>query len=164
MPVAERDVARAVVLDAADQVLLFHTHDPTYPELGTWWELPGGGIEAGESHVDTLVRELAEEAGLTIRPDQVGAASWRRRSTFRYRGERRHYREVVAVVRIGLTAPPVDGTGRVDFEDEDYFDHRWWPVAEITASAQRFYPGRLPGLLAALLRGEQIDEPFERWS
>lgn len=164
MPVAERDVARAVVLDAADQVLLFHTHDPTYPELGTWWEVPGGGIEAGESHVDTLVRELAEEAGLTIRPDQVGAASWRRRSTFRYRGERRHYREVVAVVRIGLTAPPVDGTGRVDFEDEDYFDHRWWPVAEITASAQRFYPGRLPGLLAALLRGEQIDEPFERWS
>jgi 8-oxo-dGTP pyrophosphatase MutT (NUDIX family) len=36
-------------------VLLFHTHDPTYPELGEWWELPGGGI---------AVRELREETGI----------------------------------------------------------------------------------------------------
>jgi hypothetical protein len=21
-----------------------NTRDPTYPELGTWWELPGGGV------------------------------------------------------------------------------------------------------------------------
>jgi 8-oxo-dGTP pyrophosphatase MutT (NUDIX family) len=160
----ERDVARAVVLDAAGRVLLFHTHDPTYPELGTWWELPGGGIEPGEDHRATLVRELAEEAGIRVRRDEVGAATWRRRSTFRYRGERRHYREVVAAVRIGLTAPPVDGAGRVDFENEDYFDYRWWPVGEITASAERFYPGRLPALLESFLCGTAIDEPLERWS
>jgi 8-oxo-dGTP pyrophosphatase MutT (NUDIX family) len=79
MNVVERNVARAVVFDAADQVLLFHTHDPTFPELRTWWELPGGGIEPGESHADALVRELAEEAGLAIRRSQVGDATWRRR-------------------------------------------------------------------------------------
>ena len=41
---------------------------------------------------------------------------------------------------------------------------RWWQLDEITASQQRFYPGRLPKLLPAFLAGETIDEPFERWS
>lgn len=157
-------MARAVALDISGRVLLFHTHDPTYPELGTWWELPGGGIEPGESHRDTLIRELAEEAGIRVRPDDVGPATWRRRSTFRYRGERRYYREVIAAVRIALAAPPIDGAGRVGFEDEDYFDYRWWPVSEITCSPERFYPGRLPELLNSFLDGAEIDEPLERWS
>lgn len=85
MSVIERSVVRAVVLDAHDRVLLFHARDPTYPELGTWWELPGGGIEGAERYDETVVRELAEEAGIAIRPDQVGAPTWRRRATFRYR-------------------------------------------------------------------------------
>ncbi|MGH3316317.1 MAG: NUDIX domain-containing protein, partial [Nocardioidaceae bacterium] len=71
LPVVERDVVRLVVLDARADVLLFHTHDPTYPELGTWWELPGGGIEPGESYVDAALRELYEETGIQATPAQV---------------------------------------------------------------------------------------------
>src|SRR5262245_5383356 len=125
-PAIERDVVRAVVVDANERVLLFHTHDPHYPELGTWWELPGGGIHPGETHLDAIIRELAEEAGFAVTPDQVGPATWRRRATFKYRGKRLINNEVV--VRVGLAAaePAVDGSARVDFEDEDYFDFRWW--------------------------------------
>jgi 8-oxo-dGTP pyrophosphatase MutT (NUDIX family) len=155
---------RAVILDSRDHLLLFHTHDPTYPELGTWWELPGGGIEPGETFREATVRELAEEAGITVTPDQVGEPTWRRRATFRYRGERRINNEVIVLVRLPAPGPPVDGAGRVGFEDEDYFDFRWWPMTEVTASADRFYPGRLPGLLTPFLAGEPIDEPFENWS
>ena len=82
MTVIERNVVRAVVLDAREHVLLFHTRDPTYPELGSWWELPGGGIEGGETYLDTVVRELAEEAGIAITPDLVGKPTWRRRARF----------------------------------------------------------------------------------
>lgn len=160
----ERSVVRAVVLDNREQVLLFHTRDPTYPELGTWWELPGGGLEPGETFRAAAVRELAEEAGLVVPPADVGDATWRRRATFRYRGERRVNNEVIVLVRLPTAGPAVDGTGRVDFEDEDYFDFRWWPVKELTASRDRFYPGRLPELLGPFLAGEQIDEPFEHWS
>jgi hypothetical protein len=52
----------------------------------------------------------------------------------------------------------------VAFEDEDYFDYRWWPVAELLSSSNRFYPGRLSHLLGPFLAGQEIDEPFERWS
>jgi 8-oxo-dGTP pyrophosphatase MutT (NUDIX family) len=164
METVERDVVRAVVLDRHDHVLLFHTRDPTYPELGTWWELPGGGIDPGETFRAATVRELAEEAGLVVTPDQVGEPGWRRRATYRYRGERRISNEVVVLVRLPVTGPAVDGAGRVGFEDEDYFDFRWWPVGEVTGSAGRFYPGRLPDLLGPFLAGEPLDEPFEHWS
>jgi 8-oxo-dGTP pyrophosphatase MutT (NUDIX family) len=162
--VIERSVVRAVVLDIRDHMLLFHTHDPTYPEFGTWWELPGGGIDSGETYREATVRELAEEAGLVVTPDQVGQPSWRRRATFRYRGERRINNEVIVPVRVPVVGPAVDGAGRVDFEDEDYFDFRWWPVSEVIGSRDNFYPGRLPELLGPFLAGEAIDEPFERRS
>ena len=57
----ERSSVRVVLLDAAGAVLLFRTIDPAMPESGTWWELPGGGVEAGESAVDTAVREVLED-------------------------------------------------------------------------------------------------------
>jgi 8-oxo-dGTP pyrophosphatase MutT (NUDIX family) len=160
----ERSVVRAVVLDIHEHVLLFHTRDPTYPELGTWWELPGGGIDPGETFREATVRELAEEAGIVVTPDQVGQPGWRRRATFRYRGERRINNEVIVLVRLPAVGPTVDGTGRVGFEDEDYFDFRWWPVNEVIGSPDRFYPGRLPDLLGPFLAGVPVDEPFERWS
>jgi 8-oxo-dGTP pyrophosphatase MutT (NUDIX family) len=162
--VIERDVVRAVVLDARDRMLLFHARDLSQPHLGVWWELPGGGLDEGETYLEAVIRELGEEAGLVIAPDQVGPPSWRRSSTYLYRGDRRLSHEVVVVVRVPGDGPDVDGAGRVDFEDEDYFGFRWWPVAEVAASREVFYPGRLPALLPGFLAGESIDEPFERWS
>jgi hypothetical protein len=80
-----------------------------------------------------------------------------------YRRERRISHEVIVAVRLTASAPAVDGAGRVDFEDEDYFDYGWLPIAEVVAGGQRFYPGRLPEFLGPLLAGERIDEPFENW-
>jgi 8-oxo-dGTP pyrophosphatase MutT (NUDIX family) len=53
--------AFAVVRDAAGRVLLVRRADDGN------WELPGGRIDVGESAAATVVREVAEEAGLTVR-------------------------------------------------------------------------------------------------
>jgi 8-oxo-dGTP pyrophosphatase MutT (NUDIX family) len=65
-----RPAVRALVLDEHDRVLLvrFDFDDRTV------WGSPGGGIEAGESSHDALVRELREEIGLT--DPEVGPALW----------------------------------------------------------------------------------------
>ena len=145
-------------------MLLFHTREPTYPELGTWWELPGGGIDPGESYVDAAVRELREETGILVEPAQIGLPTWRRFAAYRFRGTRRVQDEVIATVRLTGPGPVVDGSGRESHELEDYFGFRWWPLVELLESGARFYPGRLPALLPGFLAGEQIDEPFELWS
>jgi 8-oxo-dGTP pyrophosphatase MutT (NUDIX family) len=51
---------RAVVLDAGGRVFLIkHTY-------AAGWHLPGGGVEAGETLVQALARELREEGNIEI--------------------------------------------------------------------------------------------------
>lgn len=164
LPIFERSAVRVVVLDVRDRVLLFHTRDPDHPDLGTWWELPGGGIDPGETYLDAAVRELREETGIVADRSQVGPPTWRRRASFRHRQRRHVQDEVIVTLWLPGAGPDVDESRRLDYELEDYFDFRWWPRPEILSSDERFYPGQLPVLLDDFLTGEEIDEPFELWS
>jgi 8-oxo-dGTP pyrophosphatase MutT (NUDIX family) len=159
----ERSSVRVVLQDAGGRVLLFRARLASRSRE-PWWELPGGGIEPGESYQQTVVRELAEETGLQVSPDQVGLPRWRRSATWTARGIRRLQHEVVVHVRLDVHEPPITDGGRTAEELEDYTGARWWTVAELLASPERFYPGRLPDLLPAFLAGADLTEPFERWN
>jgi 8-oxo-dGTP pyrophosphatase MutT (NUDIX family) len=56
---------RGVVLDAEGRVFLIHH---TYV---TGWQLPGGGVEAGESFLEALKRELMEEGRIEVLAEPV---------------------------------------------------------------------------------------------
>ena len=157
----ERSAVRVVLADAGQRILLFHARTA---DSGDWWELPGGGIEPGESYLDAAVREISEETGLSLDPLQVGPPDWRRDTTWYSRGVRRLQHEVVVLARIAAERPDIIDGGRTVTELEDYVGSRWWEVDEILSSTERFYPGRLPWLLPAFLAGQIINEPFERWN
>jgi 8-oxo-dGTP pyrophosphatase MutT (NUDIX family) len=158
----ERDAVRVVLADASGRVLLFHVETEDVP--GGWWELPGGGIDRGESYRGAAIREIKEETGLILEPAQVGPPTWRRDTTWRSRGRRRLQHEVVVFAQVTADQPTIVDGGRTPQEIEDYVTARWWHVAEIIQSQERFYPGRLPELLPRFLAGDDIDEPFEYWN
>jgi len=164
LPVFERSAVRVVVIDTHERVLLFHTRDVDHPDLGEWWELPGGGIDPGETYLEAAVRELREETGIVAEPSRIRPANWRRRASFRHRQRRHLQDEVIVALHLDEAGPDVDESNRLDYELEDYFAFRWWPFDEIRSSHARFCPGRLPELLTPFLRGDAINEPFELWS
>lgn len=59
-----RNSARSIILRAG-KVAMIHSLKQDY------YKFPGGGIEAGESPVEAMIRETREEAGLVVRPETV---------------------------------------------------------------------------------------------
>ena len=59
-----RDSARSIIIKNG-KIAMIHSLKYDY------YKFPGGGIEPGESAADALIRETAEEAGLTVIPDSI---------------------------------------------------------------------------------------------
>ena len=60
----------AYALCVEDDALLLVRVAPGYPDSGVW-TLPGGGVDFGEDPRDAVLRELAEESGLTGELDRL---------------------------------------------------------------------------------------------
>ena len=58
--------SRAVIFNEKDEVLLVQ-----HWAGGSRWSLPGGGVERGETALEALQREMREELGLSVGPDQI---------------------------------------------------------------------------------------------
>ena len=65
-----REAARAVVMDAENNVALLRVANKNY------YKLPGGGIEVGEDRISALKRECLEEIGCSIEVVGEGIASY----------------------------------------------------------------------------------------
>ena len=76
------ELTNMCMLTRADgKVLVQNRRDPHWGGL----TFPGGHVEPGESLVDSVVREMQEETGLTIRhPKLVGTKSWLQPDGSRY--------------------------------------------------------------------------------
>jgi 8-oxo-dGTP diphosphatase len=58
--------AAALIFDEQKRALLVRRNYSRHA-----WVLPGGAVEAGESVVDAVVREVLEETGLVVEPERV---------------------------------------------------------------------------------------------
>ena len=57
--------AFAIIFDENERVLLSHRRDIDA------WNLPGGGVESGETPVEAVIREVTEETGLEVAVDRL---------------------------------------------------------------------------------------------
>jgi len=162
-PIVKRDAVRAAVLDRTGRLLLLHTRDLGNAAFGQSWELPGGGIEPGETPFEAVVRELQEEVGFRVNSAALNPPTWRRDVIYTYRGERRLQHEVIFLIRLNDPTPAIVTTQRVGFERADHFEYRWWTIEEVAANRDRFYPRSLPFVIPRLIDREQIHEDLEVW-
>jgi len=158
--VLTRTAARVILVDHAYRVLLQHATDPGLPDAGTWWELPGGGLNWGESSADAALRELREETGLHT-GIRVGPCVWTREIRFGFRGLRIHQRELIHVAWLDDPDAPRAAKRHEPLEVGALLGDRWWTLDELAASDATFYPSRMPQLMPAVVRGEYGPEPID---
>ncbi|MEV5966845.1 GNAT family N-acetyltransferase [Kribbella sp. NPDC051952] len=140
-----RPAARGVVLDASDRILLVRFEF----DSGPLWATPGGGIEAGESVVEGLRRELREEIGLEV----VGEPAHLWHQEVVAEGHAAGYDGVLNdyfLVRVDDFTPAAELT-EAELQAENVHGHAWWTLAELEAREGRFAPRSLPTLLRKLL-------------
>ncbi|GAA0951537.1 MULTISPECIES: NUDIX hydrolase [Streptomyces violaceusniger group] len=142
-----RKVARVVLLDPQDRILLLHGFEPDDPS-STWWFTPGGGLEGEESREEAALRELAEETGIT--DVRLGPLLWRRICSFPFAGRRWDQDEWYYLCRTQQTAARAGG-GLTELERRSVAGLRWWTADELATATEPVYPTRLAELLRTLL-------------
>ncbi|MEV0488959.1 NUDIX hydrolase [Streptomyces atratus] len=146
MPAENRKVARVILLDPDDRILLMHGHEPDNPDI-TWWFTPGGGLEGDETREEAALRELAEETGIT--DVELGPVLWQRVCSFPFDGRRWDQDEWYYLAR--TSQADTDLRGLTGLEQRSVSGLRWWTSAELSAARETVYPTRLAGLLRTLL-------------
>ncbi|MEV7568290.1 NUDIX hydrolase [Streptomyces tanashiensis] len=143
-----RRVARVVLLDPDDRILLMHGYEPDHPD-DSWWFTPGGGLEGDETREEAALRELAEETGIT--EVELGPVLWKRYCSFPFDGRRWDQDEWYYLARTRGTEAAPRPQALTELETRSLAGLRWWTSAELSAARETVYPTRLAELLHTLL-------------
>ncbi len=141
LPTRSRPAARLLCLDAQERLLLLHFRDPF--DGHQLWEPPGGGLEAGESPLDAVLREWDEETGLPV-PHLAAESTYVARDLV-WRAERWVGDEHFFLGRtrdIGTPIPPE----AVDQEMDAYLGSAWVPWRDLVTLHDAVEPDLLPVL------------------
>jgi GrpB-like predicted nucleotidyltransferase (UPF0157 family)/8-oxo-dGTP pyrophosphatase MutT (NUDIX family) len=142
-----RRAGRVLVVDARGRILLLHGLDPA--RAGEpYWITVGGGARPGETLAQAAARELAEESGIPVRPDELGEPVWHDIAEFDFKGRWFCQEQDYFSLRVG--SPQVRSDAADDEEATVVTGHRWWTIDELESTDEAFYPAELPGLLRAL--------------
>ena len=145
----ERRAARVLLVDDDGRILLQNCCDPSAPDAGSWWNTMGGGIDPGETSVQAAARELAEETGLRVAPEDLGEVVHTRLTEFPFGGRRYRQTEDYFLLRTGaFDAAP---TAHSDVELVAVLGLRWWTVEELRRTGERVYPEELLDVLDRLV-------------
>jgi 8-oxo-dGTP pyrophosphatase MutT (NUDIX family) len=153
-----RRSARVLVVDDADRLLLFRfLKDHRRPELGWDWITPGGGVNVDEPLAAAAARELHEETGLVVTPEDLGPQVATTSGYAAFRWASGLFRDDFFFHRTAVKE--VDTSGQEEHERRQISGHRWWTLDELTSTTETVYPFGLVPLLTELVAGRVPEEP-----
>jgi 8-oxo-dGTP pyrophosphatase MutT (NUDIX family) len=143
----ERRAARVILVDDRGRVLLQNCSDPA-DRTQRWWNTTGGGVDDGETSQQAGAREVAEETGLRLPPQDLGPVVHRRVTEFSFGGQA--YRQSEDYFLVRTSAFDAAPTGHTALEVAAVLGTRWWSREELRSTAERVYPEELADVLDRL--------------
>jgi 8-oxo-dGTP pyrophosphatase MutT (NUDIX family) len=147
---------RALVVDGAGRVLLFECRMSERPG-GAGWFTPGGGVADGESLAEAAVRELGEETGPVISPDQLGPRVAATEGYAELGWVNGWLRDDFVLCRVDPHEVETSGFGR--YERASVIGHRWWTASELAETDETVYPIGVGAARRRAGRGPAAAEP-----
>jgi 8-oxo-dGTP pyrophosphatase MutT (NUDIX family) len=146
-----RRAARVVLVDARDRVLVERVRVHTDPGQGSWWELPGGGIEGDETTAEAAQRELREETGyldVEVGPAlATGRVRYRSAASVAEQHETVHVARLTGDRRVPHTLDGAEAAGLVEVA---------WLTLDELRDGRRVDPPELPQLARDGLAGRLV--------
>lgn len=149
-----RPSARVLVVGPADSLLLFQFRAPE----GHSWLTPGGGVHRGEKVAVAAARELHEETGIRVRPDELGPVVAFSEGQWSANGRVFDAHDSFFWLRVADTT--VHTAGQEELERSLILGHRWWTADELAATDDLVFPIGLAGLMRTLLADSRPASPI----
>lgn len=140
---AEREGARVLLLSPDGRLLVLRGHDPHAPSR-SWWFTPGGGIEGNETAREAAARELAEETGYVVEPEELIGPVWERIAYFDFMSRPFVQHEYFFAARLAdADASPSGAFAWTADEDETIDEVAWLTQSELKHAAIEVFPEQL---------------------
>lgn len=123
---------QAIIVNEQEQILLLNS-----PARSQGWQVISGGLEAGETILDGIQREVAEEAGPDVRVRPLGTVH---AQTF-------HYDENVRYMVGIYYLMAYEGGTIVPGDDMAGSACRWWSLDELDDASLHRHPTFIPWML-----------------
>ncbi len=134
MRTIDREIVSAHVYSSDGKLLMArNTHLASGVVYGDSWKIPGGGVETGESKLQTLVREVREETGIDITPYEVelveDSITGESEKTLRETGERVIAKMKFFTYKVILDKPANQIT--ITLDPHEFNEYRWFELSEL---------------------------------
>jgi 8-oxo-dGTP pyrophosphatase MutT (NUDIX family) len=140
-------------VDPEGRVLLLHGWDPVKPDDPFWFSI-GGAVEHGETLRDAAVRELEEEAGITVAAERLGEPFETAPIDFTWAGMR--FDQDQTFFAVAVVDAEVSFDGQESLERATIDKHGWLRPEELeTGEAGRPADPELPRLMRAAVAAVQ---------
>ncbi|WP_240675181.1 NUDIX hydrolase [Cellulomonas endophytica] len=150
--VLRRRAARVLLLDADDRLLLLRGHDVDQLER-SWWFTVGGGLDPGEDSRSAAARELLEETGFVVAPEDLVGPVLTRSAVFDFAASHLRQDEEFYLARVEAHGEGLSRAGWTAMEHDVLDEVRWWHLDDLARVEIEVFPVDLVALVRPLLAG-----------
>jgi 8-oxo-dGTP pyrophosphatase MutT (NUDIX family) len=142
-PGEHRETARVLLKNPDGHVFMLLTHFDPEVGLSPRWLTPGGAIEPQEDVRAAAARELLEETGISVAPEDLGERVARISGKWIWADGQNFHTFTDNFFELTVQDFVLDDSGWTQDERRDVLKYRWWTPDELLATEELIGPPEL---------------------